>query len=211
MRRSPRLAQFTTATLLLGVTSWASAGPAVEVTATNIGGGLFEYDLVLDNTTGNQPLDGLDILHAVSVFGLVDTSNVSAPAGWMPLDLLPGLDELDYLSLDPSTDVPVGGSLGGFSFESTKDPATLVDGDFAMEAIGSDCACQIPIPGPPTAILLGLGLAGLGLAGCAKRRFRTCSFADLVGAHPAPVTAMHGHSRRDKGSTGSPTVSRSPT
>jgi len=170
MRPGPGLVLFVTAVLLLAVTSWAPADPTVQVTVNDIGGGLFEYDLVVDNMTGTQPLSGLNILHASSVFGLDEFSSVGAPPGWDFLPPFPpGLDELDYFSLVSSTDIPVGGSLGGFSFESPKDPATLTGGDFAMEVIGSDCACQIAIPGPPTAILLGVSLAVLFLAGFARR------------------------------------------
>src|SRR5262245_22610179 len=108
-RLGPRLAPFATAAVLLVVASWASADPFVHVTASDIGGGMFQYDLVLDNTTGSEPLQGLDILHAFSVFGLDESSLVGAPTGWdFFLPLPPELDDLDYFSLDPSTDVPVG-------------------------------------------------------------------------------------------------------
>jgi hypothetical protein len=75
--------------------------------------------------------------------------------------------DLDYFSLAPGGDVPMGGVLGGFSFVSTKDPNTLTGNDFAVEGIGATSASQIPlgnaqlVPEPATALGLSLGVIGL--------------------------------------------------
>jgi hypothetical protein len=144
----------------------ALALPLVTYTTTDLGGGWFEYQLSVDNTGGSEALAGLNILHGASVFGLDGSSTIGAPAGWGYFEPLPPLiDDLNYFSTSLATDVAVDDTLGGFSFVSDTDPESLAPGDFAVEAIGADCACQIPlgdaqpVPEPTLGILLGAGLA----------------------------------------------------
>ena len=165
----------------------ASAAPIVCYTVTDLGGGLFRYDLVVDNGGGAEGLSGLDILHAGSVFGLDDSSTIGEPAGWMSFAPLPPLlDDLDYFSLSTGTDIPVDGSLGGFSFESTTDPDTLSGDDFAVEGIGADSATQIDLgvamllPEPSAAALLLVA----GLVGAWARAPRA-SVREIAGAQAA--------------------------
>ena len=88
--------------------------------------------------------------------------------------LPPLIDDLNYFSLASATDIPVDGSLGGFSFRSTTSPDTLDGNDFAVEGIGSDSASQIDLgiaqrlPEPS----LGVVLLAAGLVGWAGTRSR---------------------------------------
>lgn len=154
---------------LLVTGSAVSALPVVQYSVTDLGGGLFEYDLVVDNDGGGEGLSGLNILHGGSVFGLDGTSTIGEPAGWSSFSPLPPLiDDLNYFSLSTGSDIPIDGSLGGFSFQSTTDPGTLSADDFAVEGIGADSASQIDLgiaqllPEPSTLALVLAGLAGWG-------------------------------------------------
>jgi len=138
----------------------------VEFTTKDLGG-LFEYDLVLTNIF-NQPLSGLDILHANSVFGLNASSVINTPPGWdfFP-PLPPTVDELSFFSLSDSADVPIEGSLAGFSFDSTTNPSTLTGG-IAFDVIGGQSGTQIPEPGTLPLLAGGVG----ALLYCLTRRPR---------------------------------------
>src|SRR5215831_1413928 len=57
--------------------SWAI--PIVNATIDSLGGGVFQYNLTLNNTGGLEPLSGLLLVNAGSVFGLDDTSVIDAP------------------------------------------------------------------------------------------------------------------------------------
>ncbi len=144
--------------------SGALAVPIVQYSATDLGGGLFEYQLTVVNDDGSEGLSGLNVLHGGSVFGLDGSSVIGAPSGWQFFEPLPPLiDDLNYFSLSPGDDIPVDGTLGGFSFRSTTDPDTLAPGDFEVEGIGSDSATQIPLgdalPEPLSGLLLAVALA----------------------------------------------------
>jgi len=153
--------------LALGFTGSAAAAlPVVFYSASALGGGLFRYDLVLDDTGGAEGLRGLDILHANSVFGLGSSPTVGTPSGWSYFAPLPPLlDDLDWFSQTPASDVPVGSSRAGFSFVSARDPSTLGGEDFAVEGIGATSASQIDLgvaeQVPEPGLLVLLAAAGL--------------------------------------------------
>jgi len=67
----------TVLTLVASTQSWA--GPIVLFTVDDLGGGVFEYNLIVDNTGGSEPLSGLTVIKGNSVFGLDDTSVIGAP------------------------------------------------------------------------------------------------------------------------------------
>jgi hypothetical protein len=155
--------------LLLGAAGRSDALPIVEYFAVDLGGGLFIYHLTVDNAGGSEPLAGLNLLHGGSVFGLDASSAIAAPPGWNFFEPLPPLiDDLNYFSLTPGSDIPLGGELDGFWFKSTKDPDTLLPGELEVEGIGADSASQIPlgdavpVPEPASALLVAAALAALG-------------------------------------------------
>jgi hypothetical protein len=185
--------------LLAGVVALATSAPAlalpiVRYTVSDLGGGIWEYQLTVDNDGGAEPLSGLNVLYANSVFGLDDQSVIGTPSGWMAFAPLPPFaDDLNYFSLQQPTDVPVDGVLSGFSFQSGTDPDTLTGGDFGVEGIGADSALQIDlgvallVPEPASAILLALGMAGLSLR---RRRHSTTIVPSSVRPGPAPEPPM---------------------
>jgi hypothetical protein len=166
-RLGPSLILFFCGLLLL---SPASAIPVLDftvetsplvVTVDSLGGGLFQYNFTLNNVWG-EPLSGLNLFHGSSAFGLNTLSSIVAPPGWSFFSPLPPLvDELNWFSLSPATDVPVGGSLSGFSFRSTTDPATLGSDAYAFDVIGGITGTQLVPDRSSTAFLLALGVAGL--------------------------------------------------
>ena len=164
-RKRARSALFGALLLGLLVSAPASAVPFVTVLATDLGGGLFQYDLTLHNAGGAEPLSGLNVLHANSVFGLTAGSTISAPAGWSHFAPLPPfVDELNFFSLTNPSDVAVDASLAGFSFQSTTGWSSVAT-SFEVEGIGGTTSSQIPFgnaivtPEPGTAVLLAVALA----------------------------------------------------
>jgi hypothetical protein len=157
---------------LLGASSAASALPMVTYTFADLGGGLYQYDLTVHNTGGAADLSGLNVLHGGSVFGLDGSSTIGEPSGWASFAPLPPFaDDLVYFSLSAASDVPVDGSLGGFSFRSTTDPDSLTGDDFAVEGIDADEATQIDLgvalylPEASLGLLLAAALLGVGAVG----------------------------------------------
>jgi hypothetical protein len=161
--------------LLFLATSAASAAPTLLIGAADLGGGVWQYDMTLVNSGGSEPLSGLNILAANTLFGLDDTSTITAPSGWdyfAPLP--PSVDELNYFSLASADDVAMDDSLGGFSFESSTDPGTIDWSSFEADAIGGTSSTQIPLttiftPEPATGLLLAAALAAQAAA---RRRAR---------------------------------------
>jgi PEP-CTERM motif len=158
----------------------ASAEPIVLIAPTSLGNGLFEYDLTVENVGGMQPIQGLILFNATSTFGLNFFSTINAPAGWSDIPPItpPPSDIVTFFSTDASTDVPIGGSLGGFSFDCSIDPSTLTSSDFVLNSVGSVTSTEQPItaqlmvPEPSTIFLLGSSLLiGFGYA-CRCFRFR---------------------------------------
>jgi hypothetical protein len=156
----------------------AKADVFATLATTDLGGGEFQYDFTIHNTSGTIPISGLLIEGGNSVFGLDPSSTIGAPAGWDFLSPLPPFDDLlSYFSLTPATDVPIGGSLSGFTFDSTADPGFV----FPLEVIlvGSDSS-QIPYiitPDPATVWLLGTILIAIAIRRWRYRRQADCHLA----------------------------------
>src|SRR5215813_6407086 len=93
------------------------AGTIVTALSTDLGGGLYQYDLVVDNTSGLDPVSGLIVVHGDQVFALDSSSTIGAPSAWFFIPPFPSVtDPLSYIALSIADDVAVGDQLGGFSF-----------------------------------------------------------------------------------------------
>jgi hypothetical protein len=160
----------TIAVLALILSCRAGATPIVTFTAAGVGGGVFRYDLTLGNEAGSEPVSGLIVLHGGTDFVLDNTSVISAPVGWsLSAPLPPVVDPLFYFSLNSSADVPINGSLTGFTFESLRNPATLTDNEFAVAAVGAVSGREIllgnaePIPEPQMIWLIAFAACAAAL------------------------------------------------
>jgi hypothetical protein len=142
---------------------FAKADVAVTFSTVNLGGGEFQYDFTIDNTSGTIPIAGLLIEGGNSIFGLDLSSIIGAPAGWGFLAPLPPFDDLlSYFSLTPAGDIPIGSSLSGFTFDSFTDPSSL---SFVSGVLVGDDSSQIPFttPEPAAVYLLATILIGIGI------------------------------------------------
>ena len=172
--RSRRLLYGMLGALVLLLSSQAWAAPTVLFGVDDLGGGLFQYNLTLENNGGSEPLSGLLVLNGGSVFGLDVTSVIGAPqdiggnpaADWSFIAPFPPfVDPLSYFSMDPAGDVPINGLLGGFFFQSMESPANLSNDDFTVVGIGAISANEIPmgnaqfVPEPSGVLLFLFGLA----------------------------------------------------
>jgi hypothetical protein len=165
-------ARFCASTLVVMViaSTRASADPVVVIAPTSLGNGLYEYDLTVENMGGTQPIQGLILFNATSTFGLDFSSTVTTPAGWgyIPPFAPPPGDILTYYSSSPSTDIPINGTLGGLSFDSSY--LDLTSSDFVLNSVGSYTSTEQVIvaqlvPEPSSFVLLASSLLiGLGYA-----------------------------------------------
>src|SRR4051794_6443030 len=93
--------------VLVCVLAATAAGPCrgdfvLKYSTTPLGGGLFRYNMELDNTSVPEPVAGLNVQNAGPVFGLTSASPIAAPANW---DFFPpefGVNELNFFSLGTS-------------------------------------------------------------------------------------------------------------
>ena len=134
---------------------------SITYSAEAQGGGVFEYRFMIDNSGATENVSGMLLLHAGSVFGLDFFSTIDGPVNWGFFAPLPPLiDSLDYFSLDAGSDVPIDGTLAGFSFLSDTDPASLGSADLTTILVGSISNTQTPytptqVPEPGGLVLVG--------------------------------------------------------
>ncbi len=147
--------------------TYAAAGPTVIVTTEALGLGEFEYDLLIDNSGSPAVIAGLFMFNANTTFGLDFFSTITAPTGWGFLPpISPAGDQLSFFSFSSATDIPIGGMLGGFSFDSFTDPSTLSSSDYSFDFVDSS-GHDVPEPS-------SLFLAGSGLLTCLGFACRCC-------------------------------------
>ena len=120
-----------------------------QVTTDSLGGGMFDYHFLIDNTGGSEPLQGVLLFNANSTFGLDASSSISAPTGWnFFAPVPPVVDQISYMSPGPVNDIPVNSTLDGFSFVSAVDPSTVnasAFNIFNIDGVGSNTAQDIPL------------------------------------------------------------------
>jgi hypothetical protein len=143
----------------------AKGSVIVTYSTANLGGGTFQYNFTINNQSGAVADSGLLIEGGNSVFGLDPSSTIGAPTGWSFISPLPPFDDLlSYFSLTPATNLPIGGSLSGFTFQSLTDPEALTEVDTIV--VGSDSS-QMPVtitPEPTTVYIVGPILIAIGIA-----------------------------------------------
>ena len=131
--------------LAASVSAQATVGQVIY-SVDDLGGGSFQYNIAVDNRSATIGLSGLNILYGNSFFGLDEFSTASQPLGWSNFTPLPGLiDNLNYFSTTPATNILAGSFLSGFSFISSTDPSAIGSGDFAVEGITADSAKQVSL------------------------------------------------------------------
>lgn len=160
----------------LGLLSLAlSIGSPAQVllgTATSNGNGTYTYAYTVDNVSGafavasftlDFTLDPSEIdWDQLSTF---DGGDVQVPSlDWYAVgDYGTGPSSQGFLSQTPSSDVPKGATLSGFSFVSAHPPGTvdyLIEGPGIETALGN-VAGPVAVPEPSTlGCLTGLGLLG---------------------------------------------------
>jgi hypothetical protein len=186
--------------VFLALCSVARASAFATYSTTSLGGGIFQYNFAINNTSGTIPISGLLLQGGNSVFGLDPTSTISAPPGWNSLSPLPPFDDLlSYFSLTPATDVPIGGSLGGFTFQSTTGPGTLTEVDGVLVGSDGSQTPQTPFritPEPATfypfvAVLIGVGMKIKRRRGAAQKQPALHFGKFTVNTLPCPAWLEH--------------------
>lgn len=138
----------------------AMAVPLVSPTVSDLGGGVFDYSYEVTN-----PADSGESLFDFAITFSGNPENVLSPSGW---DSIFGLGFIGWSALDFSgaDDILPGAGLAGFSFESPLGPGEIdysIIGSFGTVFAGTTSGPSASIPEPTTALLIGAGLAGLGL------------------------------------------------
>jgi hypothetical protein len=177
--------------LFLALCPLANAGVIVTYSTANLGGGTFQYNFAINNASGTIPVSGLLIEGGNSVFGLGPSSAIGAPSGWGFISPLPPFDDLlSYFSMAPASNISIGGSLTGFSFQSTTAPGILTEVDTIV--VGSDSSQTpykiVPEPATITVVFLAAGAAILGSRFLKSTKPTSVSSdeTDLAGENPHP-------------------------
>ena len=165
--------------------SVALAVPMAEFSyvETDLGGGMWQYDYTLFNTSDPVADAGFDLYDIFITFDPTATFTVAAiPAGW---DWIGGSGFADMYSLNPGappvgTDIAPGTSLSGFSFMFDYQAGSLpfdvtfanpVDPDNPAMYSGISSGSSA-VPEPSTLLLLSAGITGMVLL---RKRFKVRS------------------------------------
>jgi hypothetical protein len=146
----------------------AAAPASVIGSALDNGDGTFTYSFTVDNRAGSFDVSAfsLDLPLATHDWDPADTGaggDVTVPFDWIAGAGIPvtGLFAQDFISLDPSSDVLVGTTLGGFSFKSSLRPGAVTYYEFSGvgdSATGSTTGPATAVPEPRAALVFALGL-----------------------------------------------------
>lgn len=139
-------------------TCTAACADVLTVTTTNLGGGMWKFDLTLTDPYP-FPLSGLNILYANTLFGLDSNSVIAVPPGWDFFPPIPGVvDELTNFSLSSTSDAQPNIPLPDFSFDSATDPSTLKF-PIPFDVVNGVTGTQVPEPELMPMVLICLSVA----------------------------------------------------
>jgi hypothetical protein len=169
--------------VLLSNPVWAIPMAEVQYLETDLGGGSFQYDYFITNTTDPLTDPGLDIFDVFFTFEpTVELTIDSLPTDWdsNPFIGTPGFGFAVVFSLSPGAspvgaDIGPGMTLGGFNFVFNEQVGNIdfiasfwdsIDDEFGGVFAGKTA----PVPEPATILLLASGMTGLGIFG--RKRFK---------------------------------------
>jgi hypothetical protein len=142
----------------------ASASPIVTAEFKLDGTWLYSYEVNNDN---------VDSLYDFGVDFVGEYFNITGPDGWVIFSgdgsaTATGLSFIDWFSPDAALDLAPGQTLGGFTFQSTLGPGSIVYHiATATDALDGRTSGPNPVPEPGTLVLLG---SGISLAIARRRR-----------------------------------------
>lgn len=143
------------------LTPVGAATMSVDVVFTDLGSGIFRYNLVVSNT-GAEDIPLLTINDAPANDSLIGSS-LDAPA-----EFFKNYDPAGFIDFGEDTATfTAGDTFSGFSFESSAAPGTAFTDFFALTNAGESVVVTSSLIPEPTSSLLAL--VGL-FAGCVIRR-----------------------------------------
>ena len=164
-------------------TSIHAQGQIASGTISGSGSGPYTYNLSFSDAPGStSPIGSVWSGWIPGFFYLpgVPTS-ASAPAGWTA-NLSGTLNSIQFTANSPANDIPIGGSLSGFSYHAAFSPAQLAaasnsglsvaySGGLFSDAGYTFTVQSVVVPEPSTLTLVVCGAIGLCLVGRRWLRF----------------------------------------
>lgn len=167
-------------TLALTVVATASVlaqGDIPSGTISGSGSGPYTYDITFsDSASSTSPIGSIWYAWVPGQFFLPGTpSGASAPSGWTANIVA---NSIQFTANSAANDIPIGGSLSGFTYNASFSPSTLFGtansgkSDAYMAGLETDAGeiffVTQTVPEPSTLALLGIGAGAL--VGFARRR-----------------------------------------